>query len=293
MSIAKGPVAPGNAGSPACSRQENGTGRRQIMLKVVDLYKSFGGIQALAGVSFTVEKQSITGLIGPNGSGKSTCFNVISGFYSKDGGEVYFEGQKIGNLKPFEIARGGIGRTFQIAEAPEKMTVVENLLLAPKDQTGEKIFNVFFKGTKIKQETGEFLKKIDEVLNLVQLNHLRNEYAGNLSGGQRKLLSLARILLFDPDLILLDEPTAGVNPTLINDLVEAIQRLRDERGKTILLVEHNMRVISRICDKVIVLDSGIKIAEGTPKEIQNNEKVLEAYLSGSSKKQLFHEDTGS
>ncbi|RLB17136.1 MAG: ABC transporter ATP-binding protein, partial [Deltaproteobacteria bacterium] len=190
-------------------------------------------------------------------------------------------------------ARLGIGRTFQIAEAPEKMTVMENLLLAPKAQTGESIFNVFFRSSRIKQETEEHLKKIVSILKLVQLYDLRNEYAGNLSGGQRKLLSLARILLFDPYLILLDEPTAGVNPTLINDLMVAIKRLRDERGKTILLVEHNMRVISRICDKVIVLDSGIKIAEGTPREIQNNEKVLEAYLSGSSKKQLFHEDTGS
>ncbi len=261
------------------------------MLRVVDLYKSFGGIQALAGVTFEVEARSITGLIGPNGSGKSTCFNVISGFYTKDRGQIYFKGKEIGNLQPFEIASLGIGRTFQIAQAPEKMTVVENLLLAPRGQTGERVFNVFFKNGKIQEETKQHLEKIENVLNLVQLQHLRNEYAGNLSGGQRKLLSLARILLFDPDLILLDEPTAGVNPTLINDLMVAINRLRDERGKTILLVEHNMKVISAICDKVVVLDSGIKIAEGTPKEIQNNEKVLEAYLSGSSKKQMSHEDT--
>jgi len=261
------------------------------MLRVEDVYKSFGGIQALSGVSFHVEPGSITGLIGPNGSGKSTCFNVISGFYAKDRGEIYFQGKKIEHIEPFELAKMGIGRTFQISEAPEKMTVMENLLLAPKEQTGEGLFNVFFRSSKIKQETNEYLEKITGILKLVQLYDLRNEYAGNLSGGQKKLLSLGRILLSDPTLILLDEPTAGVNPTLINDLIVAIKKLRDERGKTILLVEHNMKVISQICDKVIVLDFGRKIAEGTPKEIQNNEKVLEAYLSGSFKRDSSHENS--
>jgi len=260
------------------------------MLRIENVYKNFGGIQALAGVSFHVEPGSITGLIGPNGSGKSTCFNVISGFYLKDSGDIYFQGKKLENIEPFEIARMGIGRTFQISEAPEKMTVMENLLLAPKNQTGEKFFNIFLKSKKIKQEIREYLEKISDVLKLLELYDLRNEYAGNLSGGQKKLLSLGRILLSDPTLILLDEPTAGVNPTLINDLIVAIKRLREERGKTILIVEHNMKVISEICDKVIVLDFGRKIAEGTPKEIQNNEKVLEAYLSGSSKKDLYYED---
>ena len=263
------------------------------MLRVEDVYKSFGGVQALSGVSFQVEPESITGLIGPNGSGKSTCFNVISGFYSKDRGNIYFQGEKLEHLEPFEIARKGIGRTFQISEAPEKMTVMENLLLAPRNQTGEGVFNVFFRSARIRQETDEHLQEIDGILKLVQLYDLRNEYAGNLSGGQKKLLSLGRILLSDPTLILLDEPTAGVNPTLINDLMVAVKKLRDERGKTILLVEHNMKVISQICNKVIVLDFGRKIAEGTPREIQNNEKVLEAYLSGSSKRELFHESPGS
>jgi len=261
------------------------------MLKVENVHKSFGGILALNGVTFSVEPNSITGLIGPNGSGKSTLFNVISGFYNKDRGEIYFKGKKIEGIEPYRIAMLGVGRTFQISEVPEKMTVLENLLLAPKSQIGEGIFNVFLHPLKIKRENEKLLKDAYEILELVQLYDLRNEYAGNLSGGQKKLLSLGRILMSDPILLLLDEPTAGVNPTLIRDLIVAIKNLRAEKGQTILLVEHNMKVISEICDRVIVLDFGKKIAEGTPEEIQKNEKVLEAYLSGSSKWELLHEDS--
>ncbi len=254
------------------------------MLRLENVYKNFGGIQALSGVSFRVEAGSITGLIGPNGSGKSTCFNLITGFYDKDGGEIYFNGENLEGLRPFEIAQRGLSRTFQISQIPERMTVFENLLLAPKGQTGEKITNVFLNPNRIEEETQEHLEKARGILKLLKLYELRNEYAGNLSGGQKKLLSLGRVLLTDPILILLDEPTAGVNPTLINDIIQAIKRLRDEEGKTLLIVEHNMKLISQICDKVIVLDFGRKIAEGTPQEVQNNEKVLEAYLAGSSKK---------
>lgn len=261
------------------------------MLKVENVHKNFGGILALNGVCFAVEPNSITGLIGPNGSGKSTLFNVISGFYSKYSGEIYFKGEEIRGIEPYSIAMQGIGRTFQISEVPEKMTVLENLLLAPKRQLGEGIFNVFLHPLKIKIENEKHLKNAYEILELVQLFHLRNEYAENLSGGQKKLLSLGRILMSDPALLLLDEPTAGVNPTLVKDLMIAIRNLRDEKGITILLVEHNMKVISQICDRVIVLDFGKKIAEGTPEEIQKNEEVLEAYLSGSSKRELLHEDS--
>ena len=261
------------------------------MLKVENVYKSFGGIAALDGVSLNVEPNTITGLIGPNGSGKSTLFNLISRFYNKDRGEIYFKGEKIEGIEPYKVAMLGIGRTFQISEVPEKMTVLENLLLAPKNQLGEGIFSVFLHHLKIKRENEKLLKNAYEILELVQLYNLRNEYAGNLSGGQRKLLSLGRILMSDPILLLLDEPTAGVNPTLVKDLMVAIKNLRDEKGVTILLVEHNMKVISEICDRVIVLDFGKKIAEGTPEEIQRNEEVLEAYLSGSSKRELFHEDS--
>ena len=261
------------------------------MLKVKNVYKSFGGIVALDGVSLNVEPNTITGLIGPNGSGKSTLFNLISRFYNKDRGEIYFKGKKIEGIEPYKVAMLGIGRTFQISEVPEKMTVLENLLLAPKNQLGEGIFSVFLHHLKIKKENEKLLKNAYDILEVIQLYNLRNEYAGNLSGGQKKLLSLGRILMSDPALLLLDEPTAGVNPTLVKDLMVAIKNLRDEKGVTILLVEHNMKVISEICDRVIVLDFGKKIAEGTPEEIQRNEEVLEAYLSGSSKRDLFHEDS--
>jgi ABC-type branched-subunit amino acid transport system ATPase component len=261
------------------------------MLRVENIVKSFGGILALDGVNLTVEEHKITGLVGPNGSGKSTLFNVVSGFYRKDSGEIRFEGNPIGNKESHQIAMMGIGRTFQISEIPEKMTVLENLLLAPKNQKGEKLVNVFLHPLKIRQENKKNLETAYEILELIKLYELRNEYAGNLSGGQRKLLSLGRILMSDPKMLLLDEPTAGVNPTLIKDLIVVIKTLRDEKGKTILLVEHNMKVISDICDWVIVLDFGRKIAEGTPQEIQKNEQVLEAYLSGSSKRKMRHENS--
>jgi ABC-type branched-subunit amino acid transport system ATPase component len=261
------------------------------MLRIEKVYKNFGGILALNGVSFTVDSNSITGLIGPNGSGKSTLFNVISGFYRKDGGEIYFQGEKIEGLEPYSIAMLGIGRTFQISEVPEKTTVLENLLLAPKRQCGEGIFNVFLSPKRIKREHERHLNHALDILELIQLTDLKNEYAENLSGGQKKLLSLGRILMSEPKLLLLDEPTAGVNPTLVKDLMAAIRNLRDQQGITILLVEHNMRVISEICERVIVLDFGQKIAEGTPEEIQRSEEVLEAYLSGSSKRGFSHENS--
>jgi ABC-type branched-subunit amino acid transport system ATPase component len=263
---------------------------QESLLRVENVYKSFGGILALFGVTFQVGANTITGLIGPNGSGKSTLFNIISGFYSKDKGEIYFREKKLEHIEPYKIALMGVGRTFQISEAPEKMTVLENLLLAPKGQTGESVLSVFLHPSRIKNENQQHLIKARDILQLVQLYELRNEYAGNLSGGQKKLLSLARILMSDPALLLLDEPTAGVNPTLIKDLIVAIKNLRDEKGVTILVVEHNMKVISEICDRVIVLDFGKKIAEGTPEEIKKDEKVLEAYLSGSTKREFLHEN---
>jgi ABC-type branched-subunit amino acid transport system ATPase component len=262
------------------------------MLEVVDIHKRFGGIQALDGVSLVVQRGSITGLIGPNGSGKTTLFNVISGFYRKDVGEIYLKGERIDELPPDEVARKGLCRTFQISQVPEKMTVLENMLLAPKDQQGESLFGALLRKRSVLEEERKNLERARHLLDFLDLTHMADEYAGNLSGGQKKLLALGRILMADPEIILLDEPAAGVNPTLIKNLMGLIQQLR-EQGKTFLFVEHNMRVISDICDRVYVLDFGRKIAEGTPQEIQQNREVLEAYLSGSTQKWSHKTTMGS
>jgi ABC-type branched-subunit amino acid transport system ATPase component len=254
-----------------------------MLLNVKDISKRFGGLQVLDGVSLGVEERSITGLIGPNGSGKTTLFHIISGFYSRDTGEIYFKGERIDGLGPHEIARKGLCRTFQITQIPANMTVLENMLLAPQRQLGEGVINALLRPRQIARQERVHLEKALALLELVELIEVRNEYAGNLSGGQKKLLALGRILMTDPDLVLLDEPMAGVNPTLVNKLLAAINNLRWQAGKTFFLVEHNMKVISSICDMVYVLDFGKQIAAGTPQEIQQSDVVLEAYLSGSTR----------
>jgi branched-chain amino acid transport system ATP-binding protein/neutral amino acid transport system ATP-binding protein len=238
------------------------------MLVLKDVKKNFGSLQALAGVSLRVASGYITGLIGPNGSGKTTLFNIISGFYTKDNGEIHFKGEKIDGLTADKIAKKGLCRTFQIAKAPEKLTVLENMLLAANGQRGEDPFGALFKRYTVSKIETKNLHRAMELLTMLQLVDLKNEYAGNLSGGQKKLLSLGRVLIQDPDLILLDEPTAGVNPTLTNDLLETIKILQEELKKSFFIVEHNMKVIANLCDMVFVLNFGKLLAEGTPEEIQ-------------------------
>lgn len=249
------------------------------MLIVKDIHKRFGGLRALDGVSLEVDCGSIVGLIGPNGSGKTTLFNIITGFCKKDRGEIYFKGNRIDHLSSHDIARRGLCRTFQIPQIPERMTVAENMLLAPDKQHGEGILNALFRWRQVLREEFDHLEEAMKLLELTGLVALRSEYAANLSGGQKKLLALARILMAEPAMILLDEPTAGVNPTLAKGLLKMIVDLRHKEGKTFFLIEHNMKVISSICDKVYVLSSGKKIEEGTPKEIQQSEEVLKAFLS--------------
>jgi len=248
------------------------------MLKVKNLQKNFGNLRALDNVSLEVEGNSVVGLIGPNGSGKSTLFNVVSGFYEKDRGEIYFKGERIDGLTPDAIAKKGLCRTFQIAKAPEKLTVLENMLLAAERQVGENPFAALFARRRINPVEKKNVERAIELLEILQLIDLKNEYAGDLSGGQKKLLSLGRIFMRNPDMILLDEPTAGVNPTLTMQLIKVIRELQKKEHKSVLIIEHSMKVISSICDKVFVLNFGQVIAEGTPDEIQQNDKVLDAYL---------------
>ncbi|MFA1611997.1 ABC transporter ATP-binding protein [Halobellus rubicundus] len=264
----------GGSGGPAVSEE--------YPLVVENLRKSFGGITAVDDASFRVERGSLTGLIGPNGAGKSTTFNLITGMLEPDAGSVTFDGEEITGQKPHTIANKGLVRTFQIARELQEMTVLENMMLAPKHQRGEALWRSVtpgFRGDVIEQESA-LLERVWEVLEFFEIDHIAEEYAGNLSGGQRKLLELARALLTDPDILLLDEPFAGVNPSLERRLLDHIHELR-EQGYTFLLVEHDMDLIMENCERVIVLHQGRVLTEGTPAEIQANEEVIEAYLGGN------------
>ena len=229
------------------------------VLAVQGVRKSFGGVTAVNDVSLALEPARIYGLIGRNGSGKTTLFNCVTGIERLDAGRVTFRGQRIDGLKPWQIARRGIGRTFQIIRVFPELTALENLLVVTR-------------GARAEAE-----RRGRELLDFVRLGDLAGEYAGNLSYGQQKLVEFVRMLMTDPTLILLDEPAAGVNRTLLNDLLEAVSRLRDA-GKTVLLVEHDMKVVMGLCETVFVLDHGEKIAEGPPGAIQTDERVIEAYF---------------
>ncbi|WP_049927153.1 ABC transporter ATP-binding protein [Halopiger goleimassiliensis] len=324
---------------------------RDVILEVRDLRKVFDGVVAVDGASFDLERGRITGLIGPNGAGKTTTFNLISGFFDPDGGEILFEGRDLREImrpssaenriwvgavgatggaltfgaaatvgasspelagataagtaaggvlgagayygqewirrnyldyrpnRPFQVSRAGISRTFQITRELQGMTVMENMLLGPHGQRGESLLNAWFRPRAVGEEEIQIQERAGELLELLQLDHLADEYAGNLSGGQRKLLELGRVLMTDPDLILLDEPVAGVNPTLQETLLERIQALRNE-GYTFCIVEHDMDVIMRISDRVIVMDQGSVLVEGPPEIVRTDERVIDAYLGG-------------
>ncbi len=228
-------------------------------LEVQGLRKSFGGVTAVNGVSVALERGRIHGLIGPNGSGKTTLFNCITGLERRDVGTIRLHGERIDGLKPYQIAQRGVGRTFQVIRVFPELTALENLLVVTR-------------GDRAAAEARAL-----ELLAFVKLEGLRDEYAGNLSYGQQKLVEFVRMLMRDPSLVLLDEPAAGVNRTLLNDLLDAVRQLRDQ-GKTVLLVEHDMKVVMGLCETVFVLDHGEKIAEGPPGVIQADERVIEAYF---------------
>tara|TARA_B100000900_G_scaffold352661_1_gene320433 strand:+ start:173 stop:943 length:771 start_codon:yes stop_codon:yes gene_type:complete len=248
------------------------------MLKIKDLNKSFGGLKAVNNVNLEIDKGSITGLIGPNGAGKTTLFNTIAGLYAPDKGDVYLEDRNIAGLKPHELFSMGVLRTFQIAHEFASLTVLENLMMVPGNQRGEKLIYALFGDKVVKKEEEEIRAKAIEVIEFLNLKHLTQEIAGNLSGGQKKLLELGRTMMVEANLVLLDEVGAGVNRTLLNEISDAILRLNTERNYTFFVIEHDMDLIEKICDPVIVMAEGSVLFEGKFSDVKSNEEVIEAYL---------------
>lgn len=284
--VENSPETPRRDGRPAETESDIERTARETLpskpLRIENLVKRFGGITAVDGASFDVEKGSLTGLIGPNGAGKSTTFDCITGVYQPDGGTIHHYDEEISGLRPHGIAGRGIVRTFQIARELTEMTVLENAMLAPKNQRGESLWRSVLPGSRrqVVQQERELRERAWETLEFFEIDHLAEEYAGNLSGGQRKLLEMARALLTDPDVLLLDEPLAGVNPTLERKLLDRVHDLR-EQGYTFLLVEHDMGVIMNNCERVIVMHQGRVLADDAPEAIMQNEQVIDAYLGAN------------
>ncbi|MFT6452742.1 MAG: branched-chain amino acid transport system ATP-binding protein [Halocynthiibacter sp.] len=256
------------------------------MIGVQNLHKHFGGFHAVDGASMVIAEGSITGLIGPNGAGKTTLFNVVAGVLAPTSGKVTMQGEDITGLPPHELFHRGLLRTFQIAHEFSSMSVRENLMMVPGHQSGEMLWNAWFGRGRIAQEEAGLLKKADEVLDFLTISHLRDEKAGNLSGGQKKLLELGRTMMVDAKIVFLDEVGAGVNRTLLGTIGDAIVRLNKERGYTFCMIEHDMDFIKRLCDPVIVMAEGRVLAQGSAAEIMQNEAVIEAYLGTGLKNKV-------
>jgi branched-chain amino acid transport system ATP-binding protein len=256
------------------------------MIVVEDLHKHFGGFHAVDGASLRIQPGSITGLIGPNGAGKTTLFNVIAGRLPPTSGRVTMDGDDITGLTPHELFHKGLLRTFQIAHEFSSMTVRENLMMVPAAQEGETLFNTWFRRAKIAAEERALAKKADEVLDFLTISHLADQKAGQISGGQKKLLELGRTMMVDAKIVFLDEVGAGVNRTLLNTIGDAIVRLNKERGYTFCVIEHDMDFIGRLCDPVIVMAEGRVLAQGSAAHIMENEAVIEAYLGTGLKNKV-------
>ena len=251
------------------------------VLRVEDLQKSFGGLVATDHASFTVERGTITGLIGPNGAGKSTIFNLISGFYEPDGGTVAVNGTDVTGMEPHEIADYGLIRTFQTPRKLDGMTVREAMLVGPREQPGESFRALFTRPGAVTACESENLDRAARMLEAFEIDHLAAQPATDISGGQMKLVELARAMLAEPDVLLLDEPVAGVNPTLAKKLTEQIRRLNDA-GITFLLIEHDMEFVMELADPIVVLDQGRVLTEDTPEGVMNDDRVVDAYLGGGA-----------
>ena len=253
------------------------------ILQINNLSKYFGGLSAVSNCSLKIKKGSITGIIGPNGSGKTTLFNLIAGNLKPSEGNVLFQDEDITGIPSYELFSKGLLRTFQIAHEFTNLTVLENLMMVPGKQSGEKLTNALFKPKIVRDEEKQIKQKALEVIDFLNLKHLAKELAGNLSGGQKKLLELGRTMMVDAKLVLLDEVGAGVNRTLLKDIGSAILRLNKEKGYTFCMIEHDMDFISRLCDPVIVMSEGSVLFKGTSNEVKNNEQVIESYLGRGSK----------
>ncbi len=248
------------------------------LLEVRDVVKHYGGVVAVSGASLDVEERSITGLIGPNGAGKTTLFNIISGFRHPEHGSVRFAGERIERRSADRVARGGLVRTFQQTKALARMTVFDNMLLAAPRQPGEHVWRLLASPRAVRRRERELVDRARELLALVRLDGHADAYAGTLSGGQRKLLEFARALMVEPRMVMLDEPMAGVNPTLGHQLLERVQELRTTRGTTFMLIEHDLEVVMALSDLVHVMSNGAVIASGPPASIRGDRDVIDAYL---------------
>ena len=248
------------------------------LVQVKSVVKSFGGLKALNDCSLEIKEKSITGIIGPNGSGKSTLFNLITGNLKPDEGHIFYNGSDITNQEPFELFNLGILRTFQIAHEFSNLTVIENLMMVPGNQLGENLITSIFLRDNFRKQENEIKEKAFEVLKFLKIDHLINEKAGNLSGGQKKLLELARTMMVDAKIVFLDEVGAGVNKSFLKDISDSILKLHEEIKYTFCIIEHDIDFITRLCDPVIVLAEGKVLFEGTAREVKENNEVINSYL---------------